>query len=110
MKDGSQNREFPWWVYKVLWAIIALTILVLLAMVFVLAPIVELLGACQFNLDTPRPCGVLGVNFTPLVRVVSWYTIFLVISSPIWIPGIFGFLVLMLIHRLIWDRRQKETR
>ena len=102
MSAGSQGRQFPWWAYKVLWAIIALIILVPFAISLVLGPIVELLGGCQFNTYTRAPCGVLGINFTPLIATTTWYTIILFLSAPIWIPGLFVFFVFMLLHRQAW--------
>jgi hypothetical protein len=98
-------RRFPWWVY---WLLLALILLVALAPVFSVAVagwIAEANG-CVLHEGFSNPCVVNGTDIGSTLYAFGVLGWLMLATIPLGAMALVAWLVALVIHWIIWRRRQ----
>jgi hypothetical protein len=99
-------RKFPWWIYWILLAVIV---------VFMISPIIPVSIAemaakdhgCTLNEGSATPCIVDGKDIGPDIYTMGMMGWLFLATAPLGIGALLLWIVVAIIHRVVWGRRHK---
>lgn len=98
-------RRFPWWVYWVLLALILVVALLPVISVVIAGSIAEANG-CTLHEGFSNPCIVNGSDMGETLYALGVMGWFMIATIPLGGMAIMAWLVILVIHRIVWGRRQ----
>ncbi|MBU1306800.1 MAG: hypothetical protein KKF33_14940 [Alphaproteobacteria bacterium] len=106
---AGRLRRFPWAVYGLISLGIALLAALPLFSVLFTAFVADANG-CQVDEGSAHPCMVMGQDWGETLYFTGMMGWLMLATLPLGTMGLVAIMAIAIIHRLIWDRRQKETR
>lgn len=102
-----KKRKFPWWVYWLLLVVIGL---------FMISPIIPVSIAeqaakdhgCALTEGYASPCIVDGKDIGQDIYNLGMMGWLFLATAPFGLLALVVWLVVMIIHRILWDRRNKQ--
>ena len=101
------GQRFPWLTYWVIWAVILVLTLLPLASVLTAASIAQANG-CALDEGSVHPCMVGGSDWGETLYgmgVMGWL---MLVSFPAGGGAFIVWLIILIIHRIAWSKRQTE--
>ncbi|WP_137150467.1 hypothetical protein [Devosia sp. FKR38] len=104
----ARPRRFPWLTYGLIsFAIAFLAALPLFSVLF--TAFVADMNGCQVDEGSPHPCMVMGQDWGDTLYFTGVMGWLMLATLPLGIMGLVGIMVIAIIHRIIWGRRQKDA-